>query len=349
MLEQFRISDFIEWHEAKTLKLNPDFQRGSVWSPAARILLIDTILRDLPVPKIFIRSKIDRESKRSIREVVDGQQRLRAIIDFANDKITLSKRTGEFSGYRFSNMPEEMQDHFLQYPLAVDQLVNADDRLVLDIFARLNSYNVKLIASELRHAEYQGDFKWSVHSEASKYFSFWDLFSVFSPREMVRMLDDSLVAEMYGVLLEGVQDGGATKIEALYKRYDAEGAFDREETERKFERIIEFIRDQLGGALFNRVLLQPPHLLMLFAAVAHVLEGIPAGSIENMPSRGELPDDLNQVRDRLITLAGILEGEIIPNEYGDFWKASKASTQRIASRRIRFPIYLKAIQKIENV
>jgi uncharacterized protein with ParB-like and HNH nuclease domain len=90
MLEQFRISDFLEWHEAKSLKLNPDFQRGSVWTPAAKMMLIDTILRDLPIPKIFIRSRIDRETRKTIREVVDGQQRLRAIIDFASDKMGTS-------------------------------------------------------------------------------------------------------------------------------------------------------------------------------------------------------------------------------------------------------------------
>lgn len=344
MLEQFRISDFIEWHDAKSLKLNPDFQRGSVWTPAARILLIDTILRGLPVPKIFIRSKIDRESKRAIREVVDGQQRLRAIIDFAADKITLSKRAREFSGLKFSTLSDELQDHFLQYPLAVDQLVNADDRLVLDIFARLNSYNVKLIPSELRHAEYQGDFKWSAHEEASKYFEYWDQYGIFSHREMVRMLNDSLVAEMYGAILDGVQDGGAPKIESLYKKYDESDEFDREDIENKFETVLDFVMEELAPGLADRAILQPPHLLMLFAATAHVLIGIPAGTVPDMPERGELPDDLNLVRDNLAILAEIIESAEEPQNNAAFWRASKSSTQRIASRRVRFPAFVEALQ-----
>lgn len=344
MLEQFRISDFIEWHDAKSLKLNPDFQRGSVWTPAARILLIDTILRGLPVPKIFIRSKIDRDSKRAVREVVDGQQRLRAIIDFAADKITLSKRAREFAGFKFSTLSDELQDHFLQYPLAVDQLVNADDRLVLDIFARLNSYNVKLIPSELRHAEYQGDFKWSIHEEASKYFDTWDQYDIFSHREMVRMLNDSLVSEMYGNILDGVQDGGAPKIEALYKKYDNRDDFDREEIENKFETVLDFIIEELAPSLAGRSILQPPHLLMLFAATAHVLVGIPAGSIPDMPERGALPDDLNLVRDNLANLADIIESVEEPQVNAAFWRASKSSTQRIASRRVRFPVFVEALQ-----
>ena len=87
MLEQYRISDFIEWSKAKKLKLNPDFQRGSVWSPPARVFLIDTILRGLPIPKIYLRTTTDIETMTSIRDVVDGQQRLRAILDFSEKSL----------------------------------------------------------------------------------------------------------------------------------------------------------------------------------------------------------------------------------------------------------------------
>src|ERR1017187_2536928 len=117
ILEQYRISDFVEWHKQKRLDLNPDFQRGSVWSPAARTFLIDTILRQLPVPKVYLRTKIDVVTKHAIREVVDGQQRMRAILDFANDGFALSKRAGEFFGLKYSTMTVEQQEHFLSYPI----------------------------------------------------------------------------------------------------------------------------------------------------------------------------------------------------------------------------------------
>src|SRR5690349_3820949 len=118
ILEQYRISDFLEWDHDKRLILNPHFQRGSVWSPDARIYLIDTILRQLPIPKIYMRTTIDPRTKRSIREVVDGQQRLRAIIDFTNDLFSLSKRAAEFAGLKFSTLDGELQEKFLTYPLA---------------------------------------------------------------------------------------------------------------------------------------------------------------------------------------------------------------------------------------
>jgi uncharacterized protein with ParB-like and HNH nuclease domain len=109
VLEQYRISDIIEWHEKKQLILNPSFQRGSVWTPQAKVFLIDTILRSLPIPKIYIRKKIDLTTSKSIREVVDGQQRLRAIIEFANDGLELTKRAKELEGFKYSDLSPDLK------------------------------------------------------------------------------------------------------------------------------------------------------------------------------------------------------------------------------------------------
>lgn len=345
MLEQFRISDFLEWHNSKVLILNPDFQRGSVWSPPARIMLIDTILRDLPIPKVFIRSKIDRVSKKTMREVVDGQQRLRAIIDFANDKITLSKRAKEFAGRKFSTLDVEFQDKFLEYPLAVDQLINATDEKILDIFARLNSYNVKLNAPELRHAAYQGEFRSSVHESSVKLFNFWNENSIFSYREMVRMENDALTSEMYGILLQGVSDGGSEKIDKLYKKYDADDSINKFELEQKFGDVMNFIDAHFFPRLADSVVSKPPHLLMLFAAAAHVLFGIPRGQIDDFPPAAPLCSDMNVVADRLVELGRIITSSVEPESMKEFWRASRSSTQRISSRKIRFPVYYDCLTK----
>lgn len=344
MLEQFRVSDFLEWSENKTLIINKDFQRGSVWKPAAKIMLIDTILRDFPIPKIYMRSIVERESRKIKREVVDGQQRLRAIIDFAADKITLSIRAKEFRGKRFSTLTDDEKDKFLQYPISVDQLVNADDKLVLEIFARLNSYNVKLNAPELRHAEFQGDFKWAVHECANEYYAFWRAYEIFSPASMVRMNHDSLVAEMFGILLDGIQDGGQPKVHKIYAKYDSSDDFDRVDTEEKFKAVIDWIKDNLADDLEDSEILNPPHFLMIFAAVANSLYSIPQGALtdDEFESDQEM-GELNEVRARFVELGEIIELEEEPEHFADFWRASSSSTQRIASRRIRFPYFENAI------
>ena len=326
ILEQYRISDFLDWYEQKRLILNPDFQRGPVWSAAARMYLIDTILLELPIPKIYLRTKIDIESKQSIREVVDGQQRLRAIMDFGADRFALSRRSERFAGQRYSTLSPENQEKFLAYPLSVGQLLTADDAEVLEVFSRLNSYSVQLNAAEKRHARFQGEFKWSIKKAAKRWAPLWEECKILTVRERVRMLDDSLVAEMLGIILEGVQDGGQTKIDALYKRHDPE-FITTDKSINRLDEVIEYFLNHLAVPLKATPILSAPHFLMLFAALAHALLGILSIS----------------ATENLQELAAIIDSDTPPPTIPEFWTASKATTHRIASRRVRFPIYYKAL------
>ena len=42
----------------KKIDTNPDYQRPAVWTKAQKQLLIDSILRDFDVPKIYLHEKI---------------------------------------------------------------------------------------------------------------------------------------------------------------------------------------------------------------------------------------------------------------------------------------------------
>lgn len=344
ILEQFRVSDFLEWHKNKQLLLSPEFQRGEVWTPNARVYLIDTILRQLPMPKIYLRTIVDLKTKQSIREVVDGQQRLRAIIDFANDKFALSKRAEEFEGLRYSTLDDELQEKFLSYPIAVGQLLNATNDDVLEIFSRLNSYNVVLNAAERRHAQFSGDFKWAIHKASQRWAVLWDEYRIVTVRQRVRMLDDSLIAEMLGVLLEGVKDGGQPKIDALYKRHDAE--FDQGGREvSDLDRVVRYFIENMAEELRDTPVINAPHFLMLFAALANALVGIPMGDMGNeMPERdGTALSDLGIATENVMQLASVISSDTPTPGFEEFWRASARSTQRISSRRVRFPVYYRAL------
>ncbi|MGB9914697.1 MAG: DUF262 domain-containing protein [Candidatus Bathyarchaeales archaeon] len=104
----YTIGDLHEWYKKGSLILQPKFQRRKVWSSKARSFLLDTIVRGLPVPKLFIRQQIDLNTKRAIREVVDGQQRLQAVFDFIDGKMTILKiHNQEYGGVKFEDFPEE--------------------------------------------------------------------------------------------------------------------------------------------------------------------------------------------------------------------------------------------------
>lgn len=345
ILEQYRISDFVDWHNEKRLNLNPDFQRGSVWSPAARTFLIDTILRQLPVPKVYLRTIIDVKTKKSVREVVDGQQRIRAILDFSDNRFALTKRAGEFEGMRYKDLDVDQQGSFLSYPIAVDQLVNANTEDVLEVFARLNSYTVSLNGPEKRHAKWQGDFKFAIRTASRKWGEFWKEYRVLSTQQRVRMADDALTAEMVGVLLDGVRDGGDAKLDILYRKYDA--SFDTTSIT-NLDIVLRYLVDNLAPQLIDTPLLRPPHLLMLFSALSYLLIGIPKGELTDEDDLKDLPtalySDSNAVSEVLQLLASIIDSGTEPGPpLTEFWKASRASTQRIASRRARFPVYVRAL------
>ena len=344
VLEQYTVSDFVGWDRQRTLVLNPTFQRRSVWSPAARSYLIDSILRQMPIPKIYLRTTIDARRQTAIREIVDGQQRMRAILDFVNNRFALTTRAGEFRGMRFETLEEDAQLQVLSYALGVDQLVNATDSDVLEVFARLNTYTVSLNSAEKRHARYQGDFKWTVHESARRWDALWVDFGIVSVRQRLRMADDSLMAEMYGFLLKGLQAGDQPTINRLYA--DLDPSFPTQaETSAAIDSVLRVIAGDLSPALQGPIA-RAPHFLMLFAAVAHARVGLPAGGLgEHLPRRDPAAlSDIETAHANLARLGEIIELQEPPDGRArPFWMASDEATVRPESRRTRFLAFYRAL------
>jgi len=48
------VQDMVNLYEKGMLNLNPGFQRASVWRDSDRRRLIDSILRNYPLPSIFL-------------------------------------------------------------------------------------------------------------------------------------------------------------------------------------------------------------------------------------------------------------------------------------------------------
>ena len=67
-------------HRRSKIDPKPPYQRGPTWQEPKRQLLIDTILRNYDMPKLYLR-RLARGTDFE-HEVADGQQRLRAIWDF---------------------------------------------------------------------------------------------------------------------------------------------------------------------------------------------------------------------------------------------------------------------------
>ena len=64
-LRSIGVNDFIRWDAERSLILSPKFQRRRVWPTKAKAFLIDTILRGLPIPKLYMRQHLDVKTSKT--------------------------------------------------------------------------------------------------------------------------------------------------------------------------------------------------------------------------------------------------------------------------------------------
>jgi hypothetical protein len=272
----YSVNDFLEWNDKKQLQLSPKFQRKAVWTDDAKSYLMDTIIRGKPIPKIFIRQTINVESRQSIREVVDGQQRLRTILSFLNDGFFISKKHNEkFGGYYFSqlnNIDPEIQSTILNYEISVDLLVNLPDREILDIFSRLNSYAVLLNEQEKINANHFSAFKILVDKLSHKHNDFWLESKLLTHQNILRMGDISLVADMVIAMCEGIQS--KKQIKSYYTKYEKTFEFNPEKLERDFDEVIALIKLVFDEGIKNTPFKRIHLFYTLFTSFYHTKYGL---------------------------------------------------------------------------
>ena len=236
------ISDIRDWNEVNRLELRPDFQRREVWSAPARIMLMDTILRGVPMPKIFLANTI-RDSK-TYRVVIDGQQRLTAILDFLHDRFSLDKPyTGEEKGKRFSELDQETQERFLSYQIDFNEALNPSEEEAREVYTRVNKYTVPLTKQELRRADCPGDFL--KVSEELAINGYLDTIGLFTPANRRRYGDVEYVSELLAAMIDGIQDEKTT-LDNFYIRF---AEWDKNNKQEILDRFTGVLREL--GFIFN--------------------------------------------------------------------------------------------------
>lgn len=148
-IRPFPLLDLV--NDVRNGRLIPDayFQRNLVWRDVHKRDFIETILKGLPFPQMFFsRGKIDVESMRTTKCIVDGQQRTNAIIDFVDNKF-------ELNGRRFKDFSDQEKTDFLKYEIAIVELdLDNDDPQVKEVFARVNRTSNSLTTIEKLTSSY---------------------------------------------------------------------------------------------------------------------------------------------------------------------------------------------------
>lgn len=335
----YSIADFLEWNGSSLLDLSPKFQRRGVWTRAAKSFLIDTILRGKPMPKVLLTQ--DLRDKRNVRTVVDGQQRIRTILEFTSDNFTVLKaHNAEHHGKTFSQLPSEVQDSILQYEVGVDLLFNVGLADMLDIFARINTYSVTLNRQEKLNAKYLGVFKTSAYELGHMYAEYFMDGGILTEKQVSRMGEAQIASDMLVALVGGVQT--VKNIERYYKQYDDADVVPDDVIAAKecFSKVMAIVGAIYPSSELSNTNWSRPHwFYTLFTAVGHAIQGLdglgdaprPAVKIGDIPRWRAALDEISARYDELTAE----DAEEVPQVWARFINFAQRRTTDTDARRER--------------
>lgn len=336
------VGEYCQGIKRKEISVNRDYQRSDrVWPSIARSYLIESLILGFPLPKFTHYFVTDIKSKKTTKEIVDGQQRSMAIRDFYEDelRIAISIDTESLRGKKYSELDSKDQEAFLTATLSIDQLVAAERGEVREAFRRMNSYTIPLNPEEHRHAVFQGPFKWFIHRLADRFSNLFVVMGIFSEKQIIRMADTKLLAEVCDAFIHGITTTDKRILDKLYKVRDKEFLEEEEFGERLTTAIDELSEwtDILGSNLTK-----PYIFYSLLLAVTHLRKTVDSLSQE-FPSPEIEEFDLNAVAANLSLLSEALENPDEAGEFGAFVKACTSKTNVRDQRKTRFQWLCRAL------
>ncbi|MCT2359416.1 DUF262 domain-containing protein [Brevibacterium casei] len=143
-------------YSSGSLDLSPRYQRRNRWDRARQSQLIESFLLNVPVPPVYL-----AEESKGVYAVIDGKQRLTAIVQYLSNEFPLTKLDlrKDLEGLTFENLPREHKTTLGMRPLrAVTILRQTPDWVKHEVFVRLNRGGQPLNAQEIRNVAYAGPF-----------------------------------------------------------------------------------------------------------------------------------------------------------------------------------------------
>lgn len=208
-------ADLFRMYKEKQIDIQPDFQRDIVWSNTMQSRLIDSLVKQLPIPSLCI----SLDYKTQERFVIDGLQRIASVVKFLDFEPTnewklsrlediddrISGKTNVKIKSRYPDLINKVQNTMLPITvLRCDYSKDSHMHYLFTIFHRLNTGGSKLSNQEIRNCIYNGNFN-SFLKSAVEYDNYISLFNVdldkidrFSNEELVlRFLSFSFNLDNY--------------------------------------------------------------------------------------------------------------------------------------------------------
>lgn len=231
-----------EMFAARTLKLRPAFQRNLVWNNEQQSFLIDTVLRGLPVPEVYIQQSTSEEGADENTVVVDGQQRITALLKFLNGHLLLVGDNDELDSRwrnkKFADLDNTLKRRFRRFQLVARQLPDLEEAVLREVFRRLNKTVEPLEPQELRHAAYTGPLL-NLMEKAASHPALAEI-GVFSPKDYLRRRNDEFVAEVAFAVTSKAYPNKKDGLDEFFLTREKHGmpADELQDLERRFGRVF---------------------------------------------------------------------------------------------------------------
>lgn len=242
------ISEFYENDCSHKYNYDAIYQRDKVWSEETKSFLIDSILKNYPIPPIFLRLKIDEATGKSTYDVIDGKQRLTTIRDFIDGNVSLPDDFGGDSigdpcldGANFKDLDKypQYKSQLWKYRIPVIFLESEEEDLVRNVFDRLNRNGVPLVPQELRKAQYGQSQFYNAIEVCTKESAWTNIIEAVLEKD--RMEDKEFVSELMLLLHENrVLDYTKETLDELYEKYKNSSAEDWID---EFKKVSDFAKN----------------------------------------------------------------------------------------------------------
>ncbi len=274
--ESVVIQDLLNFHARDELNITPWYQRRAVWNEPQKAYLINTIVENKPVPSMYVRHTVDLDKEKSIKEVVDGQQRVRCILEFKADGFA-APHPAHAKPVNYSELSKSEKTSFLLTPLSVGYLVNATDQDVIEIFARINSVAKTLNPQEKRNAQFSGSYKRFCLEQSIERLSLWRKLRIFTDNDIARMAEVQFVSDLIMNLKEGLQDFSANRLTSYYEKYDTSFP-DAPKIRKRLDRLFSTLLDQNPDVIKGTIFCTPQILFSLLL----VMDRLPTISTQKL-------------------------------------------------------------------
>lgn len=273
------IANFYEGYELKKYNFEPPYQRRSLWTEEKKSFLIDSIMKNYPIPPIFLHQKIDDATGKTSYDVIDGKQRLTAITEFIENEIPVSDELGEaledspIAGRLFEEFDDEelvtYKSRFWRYAIPIEYVDTGAQEVIDSIFDRLNRNGEPLTGQELRNSSYYDTSLLKLVSEMSNS-RFWkDRLSIV---DRTRMEEIEFLSELAFLILEGKElHANQMELDRLYEKYAENSNIDYIDLKQKFTAISNYM-DSLRIDYDARKIRGVSHLYGLFAFSHYCIE-----------------------------------------------------------------------------